>query len=76
MEGFSPILAGQVDDEIGKLANKFWILFLGGDKGAWGFIDRAENFHKEDGVMGNGGPSAFTDQSGVGDFFLTTNLGY
>ena len=76
MEGFAPILAGQVDDKIGELPNKLRIVFRGGDKGAWGFVDRAENFHKEYGVMGDGGPPAFTDQSGVWDFFLATNLGY
>jgi hypothetical protein len=72
---FATIFAGKIDDKLGKLADKFGIFLLGLNEGTGSFLDRSKDFHEEDGVVGNRGSTAFTDQCRVGDFFLSANFG-
>jgi hypothetical protein len=71
---FAAIFTGKIDDKLGKLTDKLGIFLLGLNEGTGSFLDRSKDFHEEDGMVGNRGSPAFTDQCGMGDLFLTANL--
>ena len=75
VKGFTAIFAGKIDDKLGKLTDKLGIFLLGLNEGTGSFLDRSKDFHEQDGMVGNRGSTAFTDQCRVGDFFLSANFG-
>ena len=75
VQRFAAIFSGEIENEVGELANEFRIFLFGGNEGARSFIDGAKNLHQENGVVGDGGAPALTDESGVRNFFLAANLG-
>jgi len=75
VKGFPAIFTAKINNKVGKLTDELGIFLLGLNKGTGSFLDRAKDLYQENGVVGNCGSAAFTHQCGMGDLFLTANLG-